>query len=78
MNLWQELSRSLKGIFMKKCDMSDGSAEICLRSLRKAATLDVILEFNDQLEPPSTNRHYNAGYYDALADLARYARTKGN
>lgn len=46
-----------------------------LRTLRKYAALDVIGEFMEKAGKPQhtvTNRHYVAGYYDALADLTRY------
>ncbi|QIN94163.1 hypothetical protein PP459_gp070 [Streptomyces phage Wakanda] len=75
--MWQELRASLKKIFTNKCDMSDGSAEICLRTLRQAATLDSIREFTEQSNPGTNQRHYVAGYYDALEDLARFMK-KGN
>ncbi|QIN94726.1 hypothetical protein PP460_gp076 [Streptomyces phage Muntaha] len=47
-----------------------------LKTLRKYGALDVLGEFYKKGRKPQreagANRHYVAGYYDALADLTRY------
>lgn len=72
---WEEMRGSLKRILTKNSTMSDESAELVINTLRRSASLDVISEFNLlKLSPDIKNRHYVAGYYDALEDLVRFVR----
>ncbi len=59
--------------FKSRPDMGKEPAKWILKTLRKHAALDVLAEFMTRVPiPKTTNRHYQAGYHDALADLTRY------
>jgi hypothetical protein len=66
----------LRKHFADREDMGNNPEKWILDSLRKYGALDVVAEFTEQSNPNSNNRHYNAGYYDAMADLVRFIKTQ--
>ncbi len=74
--IWQEFHDSLKRILTKDDSMSEKHAESVIKTLRKYSSLDLVVEFSKQAKTPTDNRHYNAGYFDAIDDLARFIKTR--
>jgi len=70
---YQEFHRSMHKMIVAKTDLGENSATRILATLRKFGALDMVLEFTEQVEP-TDNRMYNAGYLDALDDLARFIK----
>jgi hypothetical protein len=59
--------------YKNRTDVGKEPAKWILQTLRKYAALDVLAEFMTRVPiPKTTNRHYQAGYQDALADVTRY------
>jgi len=74
--IWRDFHDSLKRILTKDDSMSEEQAESVLKTLRKYSSLDMVVEFAKQAETQTKQRHYVAGYFDALDDLARFIKTR--
>jgi hypothetical protein len=59
--------------YKNRTDTGKEPAKWILKTLRKYAALDTLAEFLERVPvPKASNRHYQAGYQDALEDLARF------